>query len=298
MTRYFVLACSVTILAACSQAPAPTVDRSPTAQARVAGPGEYLVKRGDTLYRIARENGMDFRELAALNNMENPAALREGQILRIRPGNAAAVTTPVGEPVATPIASTSGVETRPLDATIATPAPTVAPSQGGMLREPRGGKEPYSDEALARLSGQPAKPPETTPPPVDTASAKPGEVEGVLWAWPTAAKIKVAYGENGNKGIDFSGKAGDPVLAVAEGRVLYVGEALPGYGKLVIVKHSVDHLSVYAHNSKLLVKEGQAIKLGQKIAEMGSSGTDSVKLHFEIRKQGKPVDPMPFLPKR
>lgn len=290
-------------LAACTQAPAPTIDRTPTAQARaVAGEGEYMVKRGDTLYRIARENGLDHRELAAINNIDNPAALREGQILRLRPVGLGEGAQASGAPTAMPIGVGGGVEVRPLDGSTVTESTTG--SVANTIREPKGGKEAYSDEAYARLNNQPPVAASTASPASETSAASVPEaagtaqVEGVIWAWPSAASIKVGYNVAGNKGIDFAGKQGDPVLSAGEGRVLYVGDALAGYGKLVIVKHSTDHLSVYAHNSRILVKEGQAVKLGQKIAEMGSSGTDSVKLHFEIRKQGKPVDPMPFLPKR
>lgn len=312
MIRFLAPVLVLSSLAACSQAPAPTVDRSPTAQvARTAGPGEYLVKRGDTLYRIARENGMDHNELAAMNNITDPTSLREGQILRLRRVDGAAAGATTAVTVATPVGIGGGVEARPLDAPAAVPAPAVS---GNSLREPRGGKEPYSDEANARLNSAPAP---VQPPPVATAPAAPAatpaqapaetaasapaataQVEGITWAWPTSAKIQTPYNGSSNKGIDFAGRLGDPVLAVADGRVLYVGEALAGYGKLVIVKHGANHLSVYAHNSRILVKEAQTVKLGQKIAEMGSTGSNAVKLHFEIRKQGKPVDPAPFLPAR
>lgn len=303
-------------LAACTQAPAPTVDRAPTAQARSAGAGEYMVKRGDTLYRIAREHGLDHRDLATLNNIENPSALREGQILRLQASVPGAVAGATAAPTAIPVGTGAGIEVRPLDAT--TPGAVAATPANGVLREPKGGKLPYSDEAHVRLNNPaPAPLPASTPPAVSAAgqaAATPAvnaatapassestglaAVDGIVWAWPTSAKIKSGYNEAGNKGIDFVGKQGDPVLAAGEGKVLYVGDALAGYGKLVIVKHGTEHLSVYAHNSKILVKEGQAVKIGQKIAEKGNTGTDSVKLHFEIRKQGKPVDPMPFLPKR
>jgi lipoprotein NlpD len=304
MTKVFFLLSLLFSLAACTQAPAPSVDRSPTAQSRSAGPGEYLVKRGDTLYRIARENGLDYRELAALNNIDNPSALREGQILRLRPV-AQGASPAVSAPMAIPIGSGIAIESRPLDAASVLPADS---RPNGTLKEPKGGKQPYSDEAHARLNNlAPATPAVQVAAPSSVAATPsapvsentgPVQVEGVVWAWPSSAKIKTGYNEAGNKGIDFAGKQGDPVLSAGEGKVLYVGDALAGYGKLVIVRHSADHLSVYAHNSKIFVKEGQAIKIGQKIAEKGSTGTDSVKLHFEIRKQGKPVDPMPFLPKR
>ena len=289
---------------ACSQAPAPAVTRepsSPMASSRQAGPGEYQVKPGDTLYRIAREHGMTPTELAGLNNIDNPAMLQVGQILRLRPTGTGATAAP--EVTAVPVGVAGGVETRSLDGA---PAPAVAPA-GTLVHEPRGGKEPYSEEANTRLNA-PAVPapnasPAAAPAPTAAAATVPpaastASVAGVTWAWPTGAKIKAAYNGSSNKGIDFEGKQGDPVHAAGDGRVLFAGNGPQGYGKLVIIKHNTDLLSVYAHNSKLLVKEGQAVKLGQKISEMGSSGTDSVKLHFEIRRQGLPVDPGPFLPKR
>lgn len=289
---------------ACSQAPAPAVTRepsSPMASSRQAGPGEYQVKPGDTLYRIAREHGMTPTELAGLNNIDNPAMLQVGQILRLRPTGTGATAAP--EVTAVPVGVAGGVETRSLDGA---PAPVVAPA-GTLVHEPRGGKEPYSEEANTRLNA-PAVPapnvsPAAAPAPTAAAATVPpaastASVAGVTWAWPTGAKIKAAYNGSSNKGIDFEGKQGDPVHAAGDGRVLFAGNGPQGYGKLVIIKHNTDLLSVYAHNSKLLVKEGQAVKLGQKISEMGSSGTDSVKLHFEIRRQGLPVDPGPFLPKR
>ena len=299
-------------VAACSQAPAPAVTRepsSPMASARQAGPGEYQVKPGDTLYRIAREHGMTPTELAGLNNIDNPAMLQVGQILRLRPtGAVAAVTAAAPEVTAVPVGVAGGVETRSLDGS---PAPAAKPA-GASVHEPRGGKEPYSEEANARLnapvapaaSAAPAAVPAPAPAAATAAApaVSPAEstasVAGVTWAWPTAAKIKAAYNGSSNKGIDFAGSQGDAVHAAGDGRVLFAGNGPQGYGKLVIIKHNTDLLSVYAHNSKLLVKEGQAVKLGQKISEMGSSGTDSVKLHFEIRRQGLPVDPGPFLPKR
>lgn len=297
MIRILSLSLASLFLAACTQAPAPTVQPVPTAQAqaRTAGPGEYQVKRGETLFRIAREHGLDHRELAALNNITDPTTLREGQILRLRPaGSAQSLPVDSGVAVVSPIGVGAAVESRPLSGAV--PAPATA---SNLVREPRGGKEPYSDEAHARLNSSTVKAiAAVNTPPVPADKAATAMVEGVLWAWPTTASIQRGYNVGGNKGLDFAGKQGDPVLAAADGRVLYVGEALAGYGKLVIVKHGNDHLSVYAHNHRILVKESQSVKLGEKIAEMGRTGTDSVKLHFEIRKQGKPVDPMPFLPRR
>ncbi|WP_415033400.1 peptidoglycan DD-metalloendopeptidase family protein [Azonexus sp.] len=292
---------------ACSQAPAPAVTRepsAPTAAARQAGPGEYQVKAGDTLYRIAREHGMTPAELAELNGIDNPALLPVGQILRLRQAAAAnAGGGGAAEVKATPIGSAGGVETRALEGG----ASAVTKPAGGVLQEPRGGKVPYSEEAQARLNGTPAAAPapaNTSPPAVTeaptatTVPAGAAQAAGAGLIWPSEAKISAPYNGSSNKGIDFAGKQGDAVQAAGEGKVLFAGNGPPGYGKLVIVKHSTDLLSVYAHNSKLLVKEGQSVTQGQKIAEMGNSGTDRVKLHFEIRRQGMPVDPLPFLPKR
>jgi len=127
-------------------------------------------------------------------------------------------------------------------------------------------------------------------------AAAPLSPDGVEWAWPSSGKVAGTYSEAGNKGLDISGKLGDPVLAAADGKVVYAGAGLRGYGELVIIKHNATYLSAYAHNRKILVKEKDMVTKGQKIAEMGNSDSDSVKLHFEIRKQGKPIDPMPYLP--
>ncbi|HLO61903.1 MAG TPA: peptidoglycan DD-metalloendopeptidase family protein [Azonexus sp.] len=306
MIRLVAVLFPAALLAGClSQQPAPTVDRAgtatprSTAAAQPVGPGYYTVKRGDTLYRIALDNGQDHRDIAAWNNIANPSAIKEGQVLRVIPPGAA---EPVDGAVTKPIATGSGVETRSLDQ----PAGSPPVSASGVKREPRVGKEPYSDEAYARLNKQvePAKPveakpeakPEAPTPPV--APAVPAGPDDVAWMWPSTAKVAAQYSDSGNKGLDFAGKAGDPVLAAGDGKVVYAGSGLRGFGELVIVKHNATYLSAYAHNRKILVKEGQQVSRGQKIAEMGNTDADSVKLHFEIRKQGKPVDPAGYLPKR
>ena len=208
---------------------------------------------------------------------------------------------PADGAVAKPIATTSGVEARSLDQPAAMPATT----SGTLKREPRVGKEPYSDEAYARLNkqGEVAKPeakpeqkPEAKPEPQPAVA--PAGPDDVAWMWPSASKVSAPYNDSSNKGLDFAGKAGDPVLAAGDGKVVYAGSGLRGFGELVIVKHNGTYLSAYAHNRKILVKEGQQVTRGQKIAEMGNTDSDSVKLHFEIREQGKPVDPATYLPKR
>lgn len=292
----------VLFLAGCiSQQPVPAVDRS-TSRAAVqpAGPGYYTVKRGDTLYRIALEHGQDHRDVANWNNIANPSSIKEGQILRVAPPGAAA--EPVADGAVTkPIDVGSAVESRSLDQSAAATV-AVAPQNGALKREPRVGKEPYSDEAYARLNkagGETAKPieakPEVKP---ETAPAVATGPDDVPWMWPTSAKLSAPYSDTGNKGLDFAGRSGDPVLAAGDGKVVYAGSGLRGFGELVIVKHNATYLSAYAHNRKILVKEGQQVSRGQKIAEMGNTDADSVKLHFEIRKQGKPVDPAQYLPKR
>lgn len=328
MIRVFASFFSVALLAGCmTQPPAPAVDRSGGMQSKSAavaapvpsGPGYYTVKRGDTLYRIALDNGQDYREIAAWNNLANPGAIKEGQVLRVLPPGSSPAPASNGV-VAQPVATASVVETQSLD----TPKPvTAAPAVSGVAgaqKEPRGGKEPYSDEAYARLSRSgdtPAKPavvavdgkngakteaPQASKPEVKTEpksdSSATANVDDVAWQWPSSGKVVQPFSESGNKGLDFGGKSGDPVLAAADGKVVYAGTGLRGYGELVIVKHNATYLSAYAHNRKILVKEGQQVSRGQKIAEMGNTDSETVKLHFEIRKQGKSVDPVQYLPKR
>lgn len=309
---------SVAIAAGCaSHAPVPVVDRSVSATTVPAGgsgaPGAtYMVKRGDTLYSIALDHGVDYRELAAWNDIENPNRIQVGQQLRVKPPGAvqaegAAQTQPVVAAVVAPI------EQRPLDSS---PAPAATKSM--LKSEPRAGKLPYSEETLAMAqrsaqegAAKPAEPlppvaPKTVEPPrqagpaetvAETAESSVGP-DGVPWMWPASGKLVGQFSDSGSKGIAIAGKAGDAVVSAGDGRVVYAGSGLRGYGKLLIVKHNATFLSAYAHNQSLLVKEGQAVKRGQKIAEMGDTDSDQVKLHFEIRQQGKPVDPLKHLPKR
>jgi lipoprotein NlpD len=299
-------------LAACmTQPPAPAVERSPAVQTKSAvavapqasGPGFYTVKRGDTLYRIALEHGQDYREIAGWNNIPLPAAaIKEGQVLRVLPpGN----ETTGGAVVSKPVGNGAVVESRPLDGA---PAVAAAPLTAGdaVKREPKVGKEAYSDEAYARYNRTSEAPKVEAKPEVasaaaagaaGTAAASAGP-DDLAWAWPSAGKLLAPFSESANKGLDIGGRAGDAVTASADGKVVYAGNGLRGYGELVIIKHNATFLSAYAHNRKILVKEGQQVSRGQKIAEMGNSDADAVKLHFEIRRQGKPVDPMQYLPKK
>lgn len=312
MTRLLAASLSALLLAGCfTQPPAPSVDRTPSPSSRApvpavapvsGGPGYYTVKKGDTLYRIALEHGQDYRDIAAWSNLTNPDSIKEGQTLRVAPPSAESAS---GAVVAKPIATGSGVEAKPLDKGGPVAAAPVA-NGDGVKREPKVNKEPYSPEAQARLSGaaaeaaakpQEAKAESPKPELAPVAAAASGP-DDIPWGWPSAGKVLAGYSENTNKGLDIGGKAGDPVLAAGDGRVVYAGSGLRGYGQLVIVKHNNSFLSAYAHNQKILVKEKQEVTRGQKIAEMGDTDSDKVKLHFEIRRQGKPIDPLTYLPKR
>ena len=291
-------------LAGCtSKSPAPVSDRGGQYSATK---GTYVVKAGDTVRSIAREFGMDYRELIAINSIESPDRIAPGRVLKVKPpasavaaGSLSAVAEPIASDVvvAKPLGSESVVEKRPL-----------AGSSGTLKREPKAGKEPYSDQALAQAQNQPQT--AESAPVLATTEAK-SEVKNdekpaepvvggdeISWLWPVSGKTIATFSEGGNKGLDIAGKSGDPVIASAGGKVVYSGEGLRGYGKLVIIKHNATYLSAYAHNQTVLVKEGQSVSKGQKIAEMGSSGTDKVKLHFEVRRNGKPVDPLKYLPQR
>ena len=300
--RAAVLAIVLTLAGCASKSPAPVDDRGGSVSASA---GTYTVKSGDTLYSIARDHGMDYRELIALNRIENPNRIVAGRVLKIKPS----ATTGSAVAMATPIVS-DVVETRPIVTETVPQTSSVAAPAGNVVREPKGGKEPYSDQLLAKMQGtaQPAglppkapdapaglPAPEAKTPPAATAPAGGDEVP---WIWPAAGKIIGTFSEGASKGVDIAGKMGDPVIAAGDGKVVYSGTGLRGYGKLVIIKHNATYLSAYAHNRTILVKEGESVSKGQKIAEMGNSDADQVKLHFEVRRQGKPVDPLKYLPPR
>lgn len=238
----------------------------------------YTVRQGDTLFSIAKAHGVNYRELAAWNNVD-PASIKVGQQLRLTPPDGVATAPMKRLP--------GSVETRPLDSG----APSSDPT---MKTQPLGQRVPYSDEAYARMAKvQPATRPEVKP------EAKPDTARGdreVDWAWPTTGKVIENFNDGSSKGVVIAGKMGQPVHASAAGRVIFSGTGIRGLGKLVVIRHNSVYLSVYAHNNTLLVKEGQNVSKGQKIAEMGNSDADQVKLHFEIRRQGKPVDPVTLLP--
>ena len=303
------------LLAACaSTPPAPLMERSPViyekspaapTAAEELGPGFYTVKKGDTLYSIALEHGQDYKDISAWNNLDNPNLIKIGQQLRIAPAEG----TPVAE--TRPVSAPPEVESRPFPATSA--GSTVISSSDSITpetykREPKAGTQPYSDQAWAQMQqpesppapAKPVAPPEPGSPPAAEPPAPQPAVNNdwIDWSWPVSGKVILPYAEGTNKGINISAKSGQPVLAAAAGKVTLVSNALRGYGNLVVVKHNTTYLSVYAHNSKILVKEGDSVTKGQQIAEVGSSDSDQPQLHFEIRRQGKPVDPAQFLPRR
>jgi lipoprotein NlpD len=224
--------------------------------------GYYTVKPGDTLIRVGLENGQNWKDLVKWNNLDKPDLIEVGQVLRVLPPGVdpnAASSKPV---------TTARVETRPLDA-----------KPGAIAASGVAASAPTSNAVAA------------------APAAREGD-DDLTWSWPAAGVVLVPFDEGKSKGLSIGGKAGDPVLAAADGRVVYAGSGLRGYGNLIILKHNNTYLTAYAHNQALLVKEDQAVRRGQKIADMGSTDSDSVRLHFEIRKQGKPIDPAKLLPPR
>lgn len=285
---------AVLLLGGCvASRPAPVTDRlpAPTTAVKPAPapsrdpqrPEFYTVKQGDTLYSIALEFGLDYRELAAWNSID-PTRISIGQQLRLAPAQGV-VTSPLRT-------APGAVETQPLGS-------TARGAATGVRTEPRGVRAPYSDQTYAQMAGAKPEAAPIAPKPESSAPAKPLTAAGVgdvEWSWPVSGKVINAFNEGSNKGIGIAGKLGQPIVAAAPGRVIFSGTGIRGLGKLVVIKHNEQFLSVYAHNRELLVKEGQSVARGQKIAEMGNTDTDQVKLHFEIRRLGKPVDPAGLLP--
>lgn len=243
-SRYLLLAAVVatSILAGCASRPtqAPVTDMSGGTVAPATG-GTYVVKAGDTLYKIAQANGIEVSELTRLNNITDPSQLRIGQVLRLDSAGPASMPTVPSVAVPTPI-------------TPVKPAEPAAVS-------------PASDAAL------------------------------ISWGWPASGKIIQSFNSN-TKGVDIAGSVGDPVHAAADGKVMYAGNGVRGLGNLILLGHSNGFITAYAHNQTLLVKTGEQIKKGSKIAAIGQTDTSSPRLHFEIRRRGTPVNPMSYLPIR
>jgi lipoprotein NlpD len=253
--------------------PVPEAPKPPPGIENLGKPGYYAVKPGDTLIRIGLESGQNWKDLVKWNNLDNPNVIEVGQVVRVVPPGVDA-TTAATRPIAT-----GKVEARPLDAKPVTAAASAASAVA---------------PAVAAAPTVPA-PVVPTPPPAPVV--REGD-DDINWSWPAAGNVFAGFEEGKAKGLVISGKAGDPVYAAADGRVVYAGSGLRGYGNLVILKHNNTYLTAYAHNQTLMVKEDQAVRRGQKIAEMGSSDAERVQLHFEIRKQGKPIDPARLLPPR
>ena len=285
-----VLALSLLMTACASRLDqAPVVDRSgsgtlstqaaqPAVPLGPPPPGYYRVKPGDTLYRIALENGQNYRDISAWNNLTNPNQIEVDQLLRVVP------------PGANTAALTPGVSTAPI-------------GNGGAVQSAPLGSTPPSTGAAAGVAvppiyGSNANNASLTPPANAGAASdsSAGASGNVAFAWPVRGPLLGTFNDSTNKGVNIGGTVGDPVKASADGRVVYAGNGLRGYGNLIIIKHDATYLTAYAHNRALMVKEGDAVTKGQKIAEMGNSDSDRVMLHFEVRRQGKPVDPLKYLP--
>ena len=269
----------------------------------------YKVNKGDTMFLIAYLAGIDVKELAALNNMTEPYSLNLGQTLKISNCGTKTVTTtvPAKQPAAATTTTPAAVPTAPAE-----PAVTYTPGANGTQIGSDGTIIGPIKSGAGVANSAPAMVPVATTPsvpttPVDNTNSTPINANvvapiasNVAWQWPTSGNIIQGFSDTdgGNKGIDISGSRGQAVKAAASGRVVYAGNALRGYGNLIIIKHNDDFLSAYAHNDKILVTDQQEVKAGQEIAKMGSSGTNTVKLHFEIRYKGKSVDPIRYLPRR
>lgn len=264
-----------------------------------AGGSTYTVKRGDTLFYIAWITGNDFRDLAQRNNVAAPYGLEVGQTLQV--GNASGTPITGGNAVTQADASAQGVNNPAAQntSTVVASKPTITYSEDS--GEQSANKMLPNNSGTATNVTAPVTAPvvsSTTTAPTVSSTSDSAPIS--TWRWPTDGKIIENFSatEGGNKGIDISGSKGQAIIATASGRVVYAGNALRGYGNLIIIKHNDDYLSAYAHNDTMLVREQEEIKAGQKIATMGSTGTSSTRLHFEIRYKGKSVNPLRYLPQR
>lgn len=264
----------------------------------------YTVNKGDTMFLIAYLTGMDVKDLASMNNMKEPYSLSVGQTLKISNCSTKTVTTTVPVKTTAPAAPAAPAE----------PEVTYTPgangtqigSDGTVIGPIKSGVATGGASTPVFTNNTPSTPVTTTTQ-VETTNNTPVNANvvapvasNVAWQWPTQGNVIQGFSnsDGGNKGIDISGSRGQAVKAAASGRVVYAGNALRGYGNLIIIKHNDDFLSAYAHNDKILVSDQQEVKAGQEIAKMGSTGTNAVKLHFEIRYKGKSVDPVRYLPRR
>lgn len=283
LLKHFVLFALILVqalyLSACSNLDSGTVFQSQSK--RPIKYGEYKVQQGDSLYSIAWRFKRDYKELAAINGIKAPYIIHIGQSIKlasyqdeIPSKNGFTGQTIVEKSATTPSPNTSRVANK-------------KPSY--FRRSPHVPNNARRSNASSSRSSS-----------ISAVANNSAESSRVSWYWPANGEIIQTFSSSsvGKKGIQISGNAGDPIKAAADGQVVYSGNSLVGYGNLVIVKHNETYLTAYAHNRRVLVKEGELVKQGQAIAEMGSSGTDRNKLHFEIRKEGEPVNPMLYLPKR
>ncbi|MDU5010221.1 MAG: murein hydrolase activator NlpD [Haemophilus parainfluenzae] len=265
----------------------------------------YKVNKGDTMFLIAYLTGMDVKDLASMNNMKEPYSLSVGQTLKISNCSTKTVTTTVPVKTTAPAAPAAPAE----------PEVTYTPgangtqigSDGTVIGPIKSGVATGGASTPAFTNKTPSTPVTTTTQVETTTNDTPINANvvapvasNVAWQWPTQGNVIQGFSnsDGGNKGVDISGSRGQAIKAAANGRVVYAGNALRGYGNLIIIKHNDDFLSAYAHNDKILVSDQQEVKAGQEIAKMGSTGTNAVKLHFEIRYKGKSVDPVRYLPRR
>lgn len=266
-----VLVLAVAALAGCSYPVfEPAGSAAPTpAPPRDKRPDVYIVKRSDTLYSIAWRYGFDYRQLAGWNAIREPYTIYPGQKLRLTkpPRIASPRATPARKSTSTGRKSTS--------------------SAGAAKSSKSASKASMSKKSSSSTSRKKSA----------KAPAKGGSTGVKRWYWPAKGKVVTSFSRSGGKGIDIAGRFGQPIQAAADGKVVYSGSGLIGYGQLIIVKHNKRYLSAYAHNNKILVKEGDTVKGGQRIAEMGRSGSNRALLHFEIRRDGKPTNPVRYLPK-
>ena len=307
--RLVLLTLTLGLVAGCSTSPrkVPIIERpvgSSNAKARPAparadesrqdAKGSYTVRRGDTLLRIAFDHGQSYRDLVTWNNLADPDDIKVGQVLRVVPNERAGSTAVVTQPVPMPPDSRPSVPRKTM------PRADKKTFGDDTAEAPRSEKAGERAEAVAAAAAAAAP----SPAAAAAAGSRVGSTvtalddEKLSWMWPSDGRIIATFDEGKNKGIDIAGRAGQQVMAAGAGKVMYAGSGIRGYGNLVIVKHSNSLLSAYAHNRAIVVKEGDNVAKGQVIAEMGDSDAETVKLHFEIRQQGKPVDPSRFLPSR
>ncbi len=330
--RWSLLVVCIGLLAACaSDEPAPVEDRSvrsefatsesarPPPVTRATATGTYRVQPGDTLYAIAFNHGVDYRDLAQWNGIAAPYRIYVGQQLRFdAPSTVASVQPVQGKPVVEPVQDRSATTVAPLPPPRpVNPPPPRSQASGSMFETvpadqtptPTPAPQPVEPPPPPKVAAANPPPPPTIPPkPVVVPVEAPRPLEpppqlnagGVSWRWPASGSVVGTFvgGDQTKQGIDLAGNEGDPVLATADGEVVYSGNGLIGYGELIIIKHNANFLSAYGHNRKRLVQEGARVKAGQQIAEMGATSAARNELHFEIRKNGKPVNPLEYLPVR